>query len=379
MEAFDEAASGLPVTALYALGDDYEANVAELSAAVFVAPYLFALLLDGPLLLWAERFERRRMLALGVTGMALSILGCAAAPNLLLFALAFGLFSPASGLACGIAQAMLIDAAPERREQSMTDWAMAGWLGDLCGPALFWVAHNLGVGFRWVFVCVALMALVALGPALLWGVRPSPVVGDSKEEEEDESLPWRETWRLLASRPELFLWLFAVSLCALLDELVAGLVGLRVHEHGASADLVGQSLLAFTLGGLIGLGALKLLLDKWASSTLLAASCGLTLAAYSGWLLVPPSLGSSLWLLVMGAAVAPHYPLAQARAYAALPERSTLVAAAAQPFTLVELGMPLLSGLLADRWGLLWGLLLLSAQPLGLSSVLVATARRGKR
>lgn len=320
-------------------------------------PFVFALLVEGPILIACERFPRERVLGLGLLLMGVSLLGCALAPNLLWFGAAFALYSPASGIACSIAQAALMDADPERREQRMTEWAVAGWIGDLGGPALLWLSDVAGFGYRGAFVAMGVLLAFAA-----WAFSRRPFSAEGEDEDEDE-LPLRETLRLLARQRLLFLWLSAVALCSLLDEIVAALIGVRVAPLGTSS--VATSLVAFTLGGIVGLLPMNALLRRMSGVRVLVLSCLGCAVVYVAWLALP--LWTSVPLLfVLGALTAPHYPLTQAQAYQALPERSTLVAAAGQPFMLVDIVLPLVVGFVADQAGVLWALLLLVAQPLGI-------------
>jgi fucose permease len=73
-----------------------------------------------------------------------------------------------------------------------------------------------------------------------------------------------------------------------------------------------------------------------------------------------------VWLFATGFFTAVHYPIAQAQAYRALPERSTLVAAAGQPFIVFDVALPLAIGLVSDAFGVLLAAALLLLQPFGL-------------
>lgn len=378
VDSFDEAASGMPVNALFALRETYDARIAALSAAVFVVPFVVALLIEAPLLVWLERFPRHRVLAVGLSGMAGALLLCALAPDLFTFAIGFSLYAPSSGIACGIAQAALMDAAPERREQSMTEWALAGWIGDLCGPLLLWTSAALGFGWRGAFLCV--VGALCLPVGYFW-VNPSAVAQPEAEEDDEDGEPrLLETLRLLLKQRTLFWWAFGVALCSLLDEVVAGLVGLRLHEETGSTQRVAEALLAFTLGGVAGLVLLKPLLARVDPIRLLRLSCWGCASAYGAWLVSDSVVWSTPLLFVAGVFVAAHYPIAQAQAYRALPERSTLVAAAGQPFMILDMALPLLVGWSADRYGIVVALGLLAIQPFGLLVVAcVATRRRRDR
>jgi hypothetical protein len=77
-------------------------------------------------------------------------------------------------------------------------------------------------------------------------------------------------------------------------------------------------------------------------------------------------LQAAVALAVLGACAAAHYPLAQAAAYRVLPSSSGTVAALSQLFGPVDLLIPVALGLLADQFGLIFALLGLLVQPLGL-------------
>jgi fucose permease len=174
------------------------------------------------------------------------------------------------------------------------------------------------------------------------------------------------------------LWLIGVALCSLLDEIVALLIGMRIDAAGGDTAVVARALFAFTAGGVAGLLLLDRLLKRLAALRLLALSC-LGCALVTSALLCTDSL---VWvaplLFLVGIFTAAHYPLAQAQAYAALPGRSTLVAAAGQPLLLLDLTFPLGIGWLADGFGLTLALSATLLQPLGLLLIVAVATRRPK-
>lgn len=360
----------MPSAGAFELQASFDASVAALNAGIFVVPLLVALLVEGPLLLWCERFARARVLGLGLAGMGLGALGCALAPDLGWFAAGFSVYATASGIACGVAQAALMDADPEHREQRMAEWATAGWIGDFGGPLLLWASAACGFGWRGAYVGVA-SALVLAG--LGFGRRALP---RAAEEDDGEEPTLAGTLRLLGRRRSLFFWLFGVALCSLLDELVAVLIGLRIDSTGGNVGDVSRALLAFTAGGVVGLLVLGRLLRRVSPQRLLVGSCIGCALATAGWTLHGHEAAMLLLLALSGAFAALHYPIAQAQAYAALPERSTLVAAAAQPFLIFDLSFPLVVGWIADAYGLTPALLFLLVQPLGLALIAATCWKR---
>jgi fucose permease len=185
--------------------------------------------------------------------------------------------------------------------------------------------------------------------------------------------------RTVFEKRELLAWLAAVALCSLMDEVMTVLVALRVHSISQSAGLVAQELSAFTSGGLLGLILLRRMLDRIGSTELLAL-CALGCAcSYALWLLLDPGWASSMLLALTGAFAAAHYPIAMAQAYAALPGRATLVAAAVQLFAVFDLILPLVLGWLVDAGGVGLALLALALQPFGLLAVALLMHRSSAR
>jgi fucose permease len=127
------------------------------------------------------------------------------------------------------------------------------------------------------------------------------------------------------------------------------------------------------LGGFAGLLILHRLLLTVAPGRLLLALCLGAMLALVAWLAAGSLALAVLALGVLGACAATHYPLAQAAAYRALPGEPSSVAALGQLFGPLDLAIPVVLGLLADRYGSTVALLGLLVQPLGL---LAALARR---
>ena len=71
---------------------------------------------------------------------------------------------PASGAFVSLSQATLMDRASERREQNMARWNFAGSIGVLLGPLFLSGFILLGLGWRWPFVC---LAVITAGTVLL--------------------------------------------------------------------------------------------------------------------------------------------------------------------------------------------------------------------
>ncbi len=365
IDFFDELASGLPAAGAPELRADLGTGVAALTVAIFTTPLLLSLVVDVPLLLWAERRSRSRMVALGLLGMGLSLLGAALSTSVVEFGLAFALYAPASGLACGLAQASLMDGEPAQREQNMAAWTLSGTLGDLFAPLAIAGAVALSGGHRLAWWVIGL-GLVLLAPLI--ATRPLP-----SGRAEDDGAPTEPFWKALRNR-ELVLWLLGVSLCGLLDEIFAAYAALSLRDRFPDDPaVVTKALTACTVGGILGLVALRRLLTSVAPTRLLGLACVGSVVAYVAWLNSSSATAAIVWIGLIGALVSWQYPLAQATAYRVAGGRSGLVAALSPAVTSFELVAPFLLGLAAERFGLGTALALLLAQPIGLVAVIAST------
>jgi MFS transporter, FSR family, fosmidomycin resistance protein len=364
IDFFDELASGLPAAGAPELRAELGAGVAALTVAIFTTPLVLSLLVDVPLLLWAERRPRGKMIALGLFGMGLSLVAAGMATSVLGFGLAFALFAPASGLACGLAQASLMDAEPDRREQNMAAWTFAGTLGDLFAPLAIAGAVLATGGHRLAWWTIGL-ALMAAAPLLAMRALPG---GPAPSDDGAAPEPWQ---RALRNR-KLLLWLAGVGLCGLLDEIYGAYAALSLRDRfPLDPSVVTKALTACTVGALLGLFVLQRLLASVSPARLLALSCVGSIVAHLAWLGSSSVTAAVGWMGVVGAFVSWQYPLAQAQAYRAAADRSGLVAALSPAVTGFELAAPLLLGLVAERWGLGVALAVLLVQPAGLGGVLM--------
>src|SRR5262249_48639184 len=69
---------------------------------------------------------------------------------------------PASGGFVGLSQASLMDTDPERHEQNMARWNLAGTVGVITGSMLIAVLSAFGLSWRWLFLLAALMTGIVL-------------------------------------------------------------------------------------------------------------------------------------------------------------------------------------------------------------------------
>ncbi len=343
----------------------FPTSYAELAGVLLLVPGLLGLLLEPPLFLLADRLPRHWFIAGGTAAMAAGFALCAAAPAPWWLAIALALTYVASGVAVNLAQASLVDLHPERRAQTMARWSLLGLIGDLGTPALLVVLAWLGLGWRAAFALMA--ALLGLWAILLVRrpLRRAAPDGDGGGEEEEVGM-WPALREALRKR-KLVLWLFGMTLCDLLDEILVVLATLRLRgELGIGPTWTGIVLMAYPIGGAVGLVICDRLARRLGPARLLALLAAACAFAFVLWLTATTAAASAALMLLVGAATAPLYPLACAQTYAALPGRSGAVLAAGHLFTPLSLALPFALGAVADRCGVVAALVLLVAQPIGL-------------
>ncbi|NUO47921.1 MAG: MFS transporter [Polyangiaceae bacterium] len=344
---------------------------------IFTLPMLASAILEAAISLRSDRWPRRAAIAgaLAVLGAALAASALATTPWLL--ALGLGVAGAASGVACGAAQGELI-AVHKSADRALARWTVFAWGGDLLGPAVVSATMYAGHSYRWVLGLAAVV--LAFQAVFVWRVsdpRDAIATEAGSEEEnaaeaaDDDPEEAHEPLRAVLSRGAvtvpLLVWLFGASLCHLLDEIAAALAALRIERDlGATEALAGASLTAFSLGGFVASLFLERAIDRFRWRAVLAASAIASIAAVFLFIAAPTPAWSWPALVLLGISVAPHYGIAKARAYEAVPGRPGLVNAAAQLFVVLELATPAGIGVLADRYGLGLAFGCLILQPLGL-------------
>ena len=314
-----------------------------------------ALVVEPVLGIVAVTWRRRALVLMGGAGFALGLALAAGAPSFWVLLVAFSLLYPASGAFVSLSQASLMDLEPERREHNMARWTLAGAVGAVLGPMLLAGFVWAGLGWRELFVC---LAVLAVGLVLL--VRRAP---DDRTDGERPHV--RAALRVLVRR-DVFRWLFLLELSdLLLDVFLAFLALYFVDEVGTSASVAGVAVAISTGAGLLGSAAMIPFLRRVGGLRYLRASAVVSGALFVAFLLVPGT-GAKLALVAAIAIVnAGWYPVLKARLYDALGEASGLALTVGALFPLNAV-LPLGIALLAERFGLAVALWPLLAAPLAL-------------
>jgi predicted MFS family arabinose efflux permease len=303
---------------------------------------------------------------------ALCFAAAAVAPTFWALLVVVAVSGPASGCAIGLSQATVVDARPEAADRALARWSLFATLGDLAAPAILAALGVFALGHRAALLVVAALTLAFAAVT----ARALPAERAPVEAEPSLLENLRQAWHAARATPELVVWAIGCLLCTLLDEtLVAFGASYMHHALGASATTRAIAFGAWTAGSFVGLAIADRLLSRAPPLKVLAVSSLACAAAHVTWLFIPSPLAAIGGLFAIGVTACCHYPIAKARAYAAVPGRSGLVNAVLSVLLPVEIAIPIALGAIADHVSTRAALLALLVQPLGLFVIAVRALR----
>lgn len=382
VELIDELVDGTKDAALPLIRHDLALSYGQIGLLAS-APLLLGSLLELPVGVLAGQGRSRRLAVLaGGVVFILSLAAVAVARSFAGLLTAFVIFFPASGAFVSLTQSGLMDADPDRREQHMARWNLAGSAGAVTGPVLLAGVLAAGGSWRTAYLVLAGCAAAAWLGLARSGPRPvpppapagsGPAGSDSDQPGHGSAL--RRVGRALR-QPGVARWLVLLQVCDLLLDILTGFLALYlvdiVHATPEQAALG----VAIRLGtGLAGDVLLIRALDRVSGLSLLRLSAAAATVLYPGFLLVP-GLGPKLVILgLLTIVTTPWYPVLQAQLYRSLPGESGIVVSLSSASSLLAGAVPLAVGFLAQGVGLAWALAGLAIAPLGI----LAGVWRGRR
>ncbi|HEX7090615.1 MAG TPA: MFS transporter [Longimicrobiales bacterium] len=370
VELLDELVSGAWTAAWPLIRTDLGLSYVQVGLLTSV-PYIFGCILEPPLGLLGDAWNRRRIVRAGGIAFAAALLFVALGGAFLPLLLALMLLNPASGAFVELSQATLMDLEPTRRDLNMARWTLAGSIGAVAGPVV--LAGAGMAGFGWRGVLVALAAFSAVLVVATWRV---PVPGAM-----DRSLPSarplaaaaRDAIRALRRR-DVRRWLVLLQLADLMLDVLQGFLALYfVDAVGVSDAGAAVAVVVWLTAGLAGDALAIPLLARLDGARWLRASAWASLPVLAAFLLVPGAPAKLVLLAVLALLRSGWYPALKARLYGALPERSATVMALGSIASIVVGLLPLTLGLAAQAFGLGAALWLVAAAP---AALLVGVPRR---
>ncbi|HEX8033101.1 MAG TPA: MFS transporter [Ktedonobacterales bacterium] len=378
----DELTFGILVLALPFMRDEFHLSY-EQTGFLFTVGSLSAMVIEPVINLLSDRHSKRLFIVLGMLSLVMSFLLTSATSSYGMLLLAFALIFPGIGIALDLAQATLIDAAPDASSHTMTRWTIMAGIGDLLAPLA--VGIITAAGLSWRVLCLFAAALWGGAAATVWPQRfPKRPTLAQHDGEEDEGSIWKQLALAFTEGLQdktLLRWAGVVLLCTMLDEVFLAFMGLYLRDalHATGWEI------GLALGGLLGGGMVGLVIldrmhawlrrrgSKMQSERLLLwlavftlVNIPIILIAHNIWIV-------TLALVFIGAGVAGWYPLAKASAYDLRPGRTGVVRAVITIGSPFEMVLPTIVGIIAGHIGIAAGIAFLGLAPLG---VLVLTPRR---
>jgi FSR family fosmidomycin resistance protein-like MFS transporter len=260
-----------------------------------------------------------------------------------------------------------MDLDPDRHEQSMARWVLAGSVGVVAGSLALGAAAALGLGWRGLYAVFAGLAVVLVGitrrvqsPAPPSASKSlSPVVSSFKEGAVN-------ALRALQRR-EVLRWLTLLAFSDLMLDVLLGFLALYfVDVTGATPAQAGMTVAVWTGTALVGDLLLIALLERVRGLSYLRLSAAVELILFPVFLLVPGFWVKLALLGLLGLFNAGWYSILQAQLYSAMPGQSGTVITVGNVFGLVGGLIPLGLGLVAERFDLAVTMWLLLVGPIAL-------------
>jgi FSR family fosmidomycin resistance protein-like MFS transporter len=350
-EFLDEVVFGLREAAWPLIRDDLRLSYTQVGVILSVPPIVGHLV--EPLLgVLGDVWRRRALVLAGGVAFAAGTLLVGSSTSFALLLAASILSNPASGAFIGLSQATLMDAAPERREQNMARWALAGSVGNSVGPAAVGACVWAGAGWRWGFVAAGALMLLAVAAAWRQPFEtPSAPAAEPTRAALVEGL--RGALRALRRRAVLR-WLVLLQLGDFTYDILRGFLALYfVDVVGAGEGGAALAVAVWTWVGLAGDFAVVPLLERVRGLRYLRASTSVVLVLFP-LLLLAEGFSTKLALLgLLGFANAGWYAIIKAKLYDELPGQSGTVAMTlGNVFGLAGSLVPLALGAYAEAYGL---------------------------
>jgi MFS transporter, FSR family, fosmidomycin resistance protein len=365
IEFLDELVFGLGETAWPLIRTDLHLTYTQIGLLLSM-PGIVAAFIEPFLGILGDVWKRRLLILGGGIFFTFSLVLTAISKSFLPLLISFIIFNPASGAFVSLSQATLMDSAPDRHAQNMARWTFAGSLGNVFGPILLGLFVYFGLGWRGTYAMLAAVSALCL----LAAFRLVPP--------DDESISHLPSFKSVfdgfrsalsaLKRPEVWRWLLLLEFSDLMLDVFLGFLALYfVDVVNATETQAGIAVTIWLALGMFTDFIFIPFIDRQPDSMkFLRRTATFELFAFSIFLLIPGFIPKLIAIVFVNIFNTGWYPILKGSLYSALPGQSASIMAIESVTTPIAKLLPLLVGLLADKFGLGIAIWLLLLGPLAL-------------
>ncbi|MGD2181526.1 MFS transporter [Lusitaniella coriacea] len=364
IEVLDELVDGVGGAAYPLIRNDLHLSYVQVGL-LFAIPNTISSAIEPIVGIFADIGRRRQLILGGGIAFAIALLLMSLSYNFLGLLGAFILFYPASGCFVSLSEATLMDIAPERQEQNMARWALAGSVGNAMGPLILAGAIAWHQSWRSTFLVLAILTVFAI--ALLWNKPILPATASSQSEP-THNFKTGVSYAIDAlKRRTVLRWLTLLQLSDLMLDILGRFLALYFVDIAGINSSQASMAVGIWLGcGVLGDFALIPLLNRVRGLDYLKLSAIVVLCLYPAFLTIPNPAIKLVILGFLGFLNSGWYTILQGQLYAAMPGQSGIVMTLNNLAGLVGGLMPLALGWVAQQYGLEYAMWMLLAAPLAL-------------
>jgi len=349
IEFLDELVFGVGETAWPLIRDDLNLSYTQIGLLLSL-PGIIAAFIEPFIGILGDVWRRRLLILGGGVFFTLSLALTSASNSFAILLLSLIIFFPSSGAYVSLSQANLMDSDESRHEQNMARWTFAGSLGVVAGPLLLGLFVHLGLGWRGTYALLASLSALSLIVAFRFlpadkKNTPFPSFSEVFDgfKAAFNALKRREVWR----------WLLLLEFADLMLDILFSFLALyfvdvvRVNETQASIAVT-----VWLVMGLITDFLFIPYIDKQKDAIqFLRRTAFLNGIAFIAFMLVPGFIPKIALVILVNLFNTGWYPILQGRLYSSLPGQSASLMAIGAVTTPLAKSLPLLIGILADRFG----------------------------
>ena len=364
IEFLDELVFGVIETAWPLIRTDLNLTYTQIGLLLSV-PGIIAAFIEPFIGILGDVWRRRLLIITGGTLFTLSLFATSVSYSFLFLLSAIILLNPSSGALVNLSQANLMDSDPDRHEQNMARWTFAGSLGVLTGPLLLGLFVYLGLGWRETYSLLTAISAACVLIALRYlpadkKNTPFPSFTEVFEgfKSAFQALKRKEVWR----------WLQLLEFADLMLDVIFSFLALYfVDVVRVSETQAGLAITLWLVMGLITDFLFIPFVDRLKDTArYLRITAFFETIAFIVFLLIPGFIPKLVLIILVNLLNTGWYSILQGRLYSSLPGQSgSIMAIGAVTDPLAKL-LPLLIGILADRFGLGIAMWLLLLGPLAL-------------